>query len=367
MYSKSFKMSPEHPYLLQFQEFISFRKRLAERRKSSGEHPLASSQEIEEIENSIHSFDFSSSSSCSCLSSKVSRLVSMRSDAMIIDHFDAAPDCEIEIPFFLDLDSFFRALKSRLAAEPRICEFPSQAKLPSEEEILRAIESAIRTSVSSSSSTPMPSGASSGRVEDPSSSVEPSASSEMSERERDQREIDQIPTATKLVYEHASVVARELGLSVHNLMMRMHISNESRSSRPTPSPSPFSRFFDSYLPLINKFISHNPKFIERIFRMHCTSFPSISPSTLSSSWTISSSSSSSSSLDSFVAFTSLVTVIERFIGDIFYSLNPKTAVPRILRQLFVDQGVRNALGDSALLFLKTMIGPPVGMNLRNIM
>lgn len=70
---------------------------------------------------------------------------------------------------------------------------------------------------------------------------------------------------------------------------------------------------------------------------------------------------------SYLSFSILSSMFERVLGDLYLSLTDYTKpVPSLLRDLLETEELEKVLGDSLLFLIKSIIGPPTGLNLRNI-
>lgn len=70
---------------------------------------------------------------------------------------------------------------------------------------------------------------------------------------------------------------------------------------------------------------------------------------------------------SLVSFALLVSKFERFLGDVHFTIvNGTKKTPLILRDLLDSTELVDFFGSDVIFFLKCMIGPPSGMNLRNL-
>eukprot|EP00741_Cyanophora_paradoxa_P022313 tig00021441_g21542.t1 len=67
-----------------------------------------------------------------------------------------------------------------------------------------------------------------------------------------------------------------------------------------------------------------------------------------------------------LAFPGLVALLERVLSDLYYRDQPGSAPPHLLKELLVSECARAALGEDAIFALRCFVGPPTGLNLRNI-
>ncbi|XP_064403083.1 endoplasmic reticulum membrane-associated RNA degradation protein-like isoform X1 [Halichondria panicea] len=58
--------------------------------------------------------------------------------------------------------------------------------------------------------------------------------------------------------------------------------------------------------------------------------------------------------------------LERALGDVYVSVTGSTHCPLLLRDLLATEEMEQALGHTAVFILRCVIGPPTGLNLRNI-
>jgi hypothetical protein len=71
--------------------------------------------------------------------------------------------------------------------------------------------------------------------------------------------------------------------------------------------------------------------------------------------------------ESGVALAQLATYIERYIGNLFAQAHgPSVIVPAMLRDLLAHRSLHHRMGNDAIALLSMVIGPPTGLNLRNI-
>ncbi|KAJ3080066.1 hypothetical protein HK102_003338 [Quaeritorhiza haematococci] len=76
--------------------------------------------------------------------------------------------------------------------------------------------------------------------------------------------------------------------------------------------------------------------------------------------------------DPHTAFLTLLTVLERILGDIIYTVSRKkkkkrACVPFLMRDLLLDEALLDVLGPDLIFILRVLVGPPTGMNLRNVL
>ncbi|RIA96358.1 hypothetical protein C1645_755263 [Glomus cerebriforme] len=72
--------------------------------------------------------------------------------------------------------------------------------------------------------------------------------------------------------------------------------------------------------------------------------------------------------DYLTALLIVISNLERFLGDIIYSLhNNISIIPSLIRDLLIAPSLVSLLGEEMIFFLRCIIGPPSSMNLRNIL
>lgn len=62
----------------------------------------------------------------------------------------------------------------------------------------------------------------------------------------------------------------------------------------------------------------------------------------------------------------LSSTLERILGDIFLAYSDATSCPMLLRDLLEMNELKSVLGETVMFCLDVYIGPPAGLNLRNL-
>eukprot|EP01080_Neovahlkampfia_damariscottae_P005249 gene5249-8860_t len=75
-----------------------------------------------------------------------------------------------------------------------------------------------------------------------------------------------------------------------------------------------------------------------------------------------------SKIDSYQTFLNLSTIFEKYLGSVFsMKCDNKKPIPSILRDILESKEINDVFGENVVFFISTIIGPPEGLNLRNIL
>ena len=63
----------------------------------------------------------------------------------------------------------------------------------------------------------------------------------------------------------------------------------------------------------------------------------------------------------------LTVIIERALGDVFITVSKISKCPSLLKDLLKTEELKKTFGEVAVTILQTLMGPPVSLNLRNVL
>lgn len=63
----------------------------------------------------------------------------------------------------------------------------------------------------------------------------------------------------------------------------------------------------------------------------------------------------------------LTVIIERVLGDVFVTVSQIRKCPSLLKDLLKTEELKKTFGEVAVTILQTLMGPPVSLNLRNVL